>query len=117
MPPANGSTADTDTTQLWRVKHSGDTTEIDLCGSVISSSDQSFLKAMGAGERAFDHVSVGSAGQLTKTLVHACHLLPARAAQPAHTQWRARVWGWVCSSHLSAIHHPALDICQADCHP
>jgi hypothetical protein len=53
MPPASGSTsgapaADTVSRQLWTVKRSGDTIEIDLCGAVMSSSDQSFLNAMGA---------------------------------------------------------------------
>jgi hypothetical protein len=31
--------------QSWTVKRSGDTTEIDLCGAMISSSDQAFSKA------------------------------------------------------------------------
>jgi hypothetical protein len=49
MPPdsiSEGPAADAVSTQLWTVNSSGDTTEIDLGGAVIDSSDTAFLCAV-----------------------------------------------------------------------
>jgi hypothetical protein len=59
--------------QLWTVKHSGDTIEIDLGGAVIKSTDPVFLRELCRdGKRAFNLNALGSAGQATNILL-LCH--------------------------------------------